>query len=78
MKDKTNIFAIRNDKMKRKKLARAVYKSVIKAHTPKTSFKDVYGFVRVRPFFLFYRQFYNLVYSFLGLDINYKFEEYFS
>lgn len=71
-------FKSRLSERKRKKLARAVYKSVIKAHTPKTSFKDVYGFVRVRPFFLFYRQFYDLVYSFLGLDINYKFEEYFS
>lgn len=71
-------FKQRLNKKKRLKLAKAVYKSVIKSHTPSLSLKDVYGFVRVRPFFFLYRRFYDMLYKFFGLNVDYKFEEYFS
>lgn len=71
-------FKSRLSERKRKKLARAVYKSVIKSHTPSFSLRDIYGFVRVRPFFFLYRRFYDMLYKFFGLNLDYKFKEYFS
>lgn len=71
-------FKQRLNKKKRLKLAKAVYKSVIKSHTPSLSLRDIYGFVRVRPFFFLYRRFYEMLYKFFGLNVDYKFKEYFS